>query len=237
MNTIVKVLFFMGISSLSAYSQSFYFKTGKNFSNYNFSYSVVGSETTKVKLQSDSGTFYELGVATPFGTSRFSYELGVSLNELNSMVESPAKSVKYKTEYIGLDNAIVFSVIRSKRLVLDTKLGLGVETMIFGKQEIGGLLYDLKEFNEFNGFFIRPSLGTQLKFVASNELSFAVGCDYHYDVFNTKNTSNQSLLIHTGQVNFGMYYTMDKKREKKKKDTDTSKTSGIDVAPILNNNK
>jgi hypothetical protein len=68
-------------------------------------------------------------------------------------------------------------------------------------------------------------------------LSFAVGCDYHYDVFNTKNTSNQSLLIHTGQVNFGMYYTMDKKREKKKKDTDTSKTSGIDVAPILNNNK
>ena len=56
------------------------------------------------------------------------------------------------------------------------------------------------------------------------------------DIFNTKNTSNQSLLIHTGQVKFGMYYTMDKKRDKKEKDTDnTSKSSGIDVTPILNN--
>jgi hypothetical protein len=159
----------------------------------------------------DSGSFYELGAAFPFGSSRFSYEFGISLNELNSLVETPSKAVKYKTEYIGLDNSLLFSIVKTKRIIWDTKLGFGLQTLFFGKQEIGGVLFDLKQFKEFNGLFFRQAIGTQIKIVTSNQFNFSIGYDYNYNVFNTNNTSNQILLINNSQIKFGLYYKFDNK--------------------------
>jgi hypothetical protein len=221
-------LLFVSLSITSAFSQSLYFKTGKNFTNYVFESSSSGIQSSVVKLQMDSGSFYELGTALPFGSSRFSYECGISLNELNSLVEIPSKAVKYKTEYIGLDNSLLFSIVKTKRVLWDAKLGFGLQTLIFGKEEIGGVLYDLKQFNEFNGLFFRQVLGTQIKLVTSNQLNFSLGYDFHYDVFNTKNTSNQSLLINTNQVKFGIYYKFDNKNSQnyvnQLNDTNTNNT-------------
>lgn len=227
---ILRLLFFTCLSFTSALSQSFYFKTGKSFTNYVFETSTTGLQSSVVKLQTDSGSFYELGAALPFGDSRFSYEFGISLNELNSIVEAPSKVVKYKTEFGGFDNAISFSVIKTKRFLWDAKLGFELLTMVFGKQEIGGVLYDLKQFNEFNGLFFRQSLGTQIKLVTSNQLNFSIGYDYNYDVFNTKNNSNQSLLINSNQIKFGIYY----KLEKHNKHNQESPTNPVLASEILN---
>lgn len=208
---IFRLLFFICVSFTPIFSQSLYFKTGKNFTNYIFETSTSGIQSSTVRLQSDSGSFFELGAALPFKDTRFSYEFGVSLNELNSLVVSPSKAVRYKTEYVGLDNSVSFSVINTKRVLIDAKLGFGLQTIVFGRQEIGGVIYDLKKFGEFNGLFFRQSLGTQIKLLVSNQLNFSIGYDFHYDVFNTKNNINQSLLINNNQIKFGIYYKLDDK--------------------------
>ncbi len=213
MTQILRLLFFTFFCFTSALSQSLYFKTGKNFTNYVFESSATGISSSVVKLQPDSGSFYELGTVLSFGSSRFSYEYGISLNELNSIVETPSKAVKYKTEFIGLDNSVLFSLFKTKTILWDAKLGFGIQTMIFGKQEIGGTLYDLKKFDEFNGLFLRQSLGTQIKLVASNQLNFSIGYDYYYNLYNTKNSSNQTLKINNSQIKFGVYYLFERKNK------------------------
>lgn len=210
MTQILRILFFTFFCFSSALSQSFYFKTGKNFTNYVFESSAMGISSSVVKLQPDSGSFYELGAVVSFGSSRFSYEYGISLNELNSIVESPSKAVTYKTEFFGLDNSFLFSILKTKKILWDSKLGFGFHTMIFGKQEIGGTLYDLKKFDEFNGLFLRQSLGTQIKLVLSNQFNLSIGYDYYYNLYNTKSSSNQTLKINNSQIKFGVYYLFDK---------------------------
>lgn len=207
---ILRLLFFTAFCFTSLQSQSLYFKTGKNFTNYVFESSSSGISSSVVKLQPDSGSFYELGAVVSFGSSRFSYEYGISLNELNSIVETPSKAVKYKTEFIGLDNSVLFSLLKTKKILWDSKLGFGLQTMIFGKQEIGGTLYDLKKFDEFNGLFLRQSLGTQIKLVVSNQFNFSIGYDYYYNLYNTKSSSNQTLKINNSQIKFGVYYLFEK---------------------------
>lgn len=207
---ILQLLFFMCLCFNSAHSQSLYFKTGKNFANYVFKSSPSDLQSSVVTLQSDTGSFYQLGAAMPLKYSRFSYEFGISLNELNSIVQSPSKAVRYKTDYIGLDNSILFSIVKERSFSWDVELGLDIQTIVFGKQEIEGVLYDLKRFSEFNGLFFRQSFGTQFKLVASNQMSFCFGYDFYYDVLNTRNNSIQSLKINNDQIKFGIYYLFDK---------------------------
>ena len=93
--------------SIITYSQSFFIKSGKNFTNYKYESSMLG---TSVKLNSDSGNFYEIGASFPLKVNKkFTYEFGVVLNELNSVVGSPSKAVSYKTEYLGLENGILYT--------------------------------------------------------------------------------------------------------------------------------
>lgn len=231
---IFRLLFFICVSFTPIFSQSLYFKTGKNFTNYIFETSTSGIQSSTVRLQSDSGSFFELGAALPFKNTRFSYEFGVSLNELNSLVVSPSKAVRYKTEYVGLDNSVSFSVINAKRVLIDAKLGFGLQTIVFGRQEIGGVIYDLKGFSEFNGLFFRQSLGTQIKLVASNQLNFCIGYDFHYDVFNTKNNTNQSLLINNNQIKFGIYYKLEDKNIQKQINQ-FNRTDQLEGSSIINN--
>lgn len=207
---ISRFLFFTCLCFTSAYSQSYYFKTGKNFTNYVFETSGPDIQSTISKLNTSTGTFYEIGTSFPFKTTRFSFEFGLSLNELNSIVESPLKSNKYNTEYIGLDNSVIFSILKNKTVLWDAKLGLGIQTLIFGKQEVGGVLHDLKHFSEFNGLFFRQSLGTQIRLAASNQLDFSIGYDYYY-MFNVKNNLSQSIYINNNQIKFGVYYLPSKK--------------------------
>lgn len=235
----LKVLFFLCGCTI-AHSQSLYFKTGKNFANYNFEFQNGESSQSISKLKSDSGSSFELGVSFPFTTSRFSYEVGVSLNELNSFVEKPLNAVKYKTEFIGIDNAITFSALRNKRMSLDAKFGLGFQSIVFGKQETEGKLYDLLGYKEFNGLFIKQSLGAQLKVIASNQFNFSMGYEYHHNLFNTNNNSSQSLYINNNQIKFGVYYLLEKKNKQKSspvRNTRTTTKPNTASSSILNQPK
>lgn len=211
MKNVLMLILCMCLSSY-AYSQSFFIKSGKNFTNYKYESSALG---TSVKLNSDSGNYYEIGAAFPLRfNSKFTYEFGVVLNELNSLVGNPAKAVSYKTEYLGLDNAILFSVLKLRHFVLDAKVGFGLHTIIYGKEEIDGVIHDLKIHSEFNGIFFKSLLGIQSKFNASKDIALTMGYDYHYDVLNTNNNNTQSLLIHNGQIKMGIYLTIDKDSKK-----------------------
>jgi hypothetical protein len=225
---IIKLYFLLLLLSSYSYSQSFFAKFGKNFTNYSFDFRYPdGSKFGS--LQMDTGSFYEIGFEIPFkATSRFSYQFGIAFDELNSLVGEPSASVTYKTEYIGLNNGVLFSFIKSKRFIVDARLGFTLSTMIFGKQNIEGKIYDLKQYSEFNGLFFRPFVGGQLKFIASKQLAIGLGVENYFAGFNT-NVTNQSLFFNNKQYNLGFYYTIDKVVLKKDKSV-----SRHDKSPYLN---
>lgn len=228
------LLLFLNIGFANMYSQSLFFKTGRNYSKYIFE----PNKSSIVRLNDDSGSFFELGSSLPIGTSRFTYEYGISLNELNSALESPSKVVRYKTDFIGIDNAFLYSIIKSKNFSFDAKIGFQLQSMIYGKQEIERVLYDLKNFDEFNGVFFRQSLGAQIKLLMAQQLNFTIGYDYLYNVYNSNNSSLQSLLINSSQIKFGLYYKIDdgKKSNLSLPQLSISNKSSLNVDSTSNNN-
>lgn len=197
-------LFFVFFSN----SQSFFIKTGKNFTNFKFESFEENSRSSIVRLSSDTGTNYEFGVTIPRGKSidtPYSYEASIILNEFNSVVMFPSESVRYKTEYLGIDNSFLYVLYSKGRVDLEGKLGIGVHRLVFSKQDINNFNYDVREFTEFRGLFLKQIFGIQAKINSSEDVYFTVGYNYLFNFLNINKKSQQELFMNTSQVKLGVY--------------------------------
>lgn len=195
------------IAITNCYSQEVYFLTGSNFTKYNFS-SNEGFMTTS--LQSGTGSNYEMGYSRPLKNNRFSHSIAVNLNEYNAVAGSLANSYKWDTKYLGVTNAINFTVPLTTKFKLLFKAGLNLTTIIYGKQEINGAIYDLKSQDEFSGLIFIPNTGVQLKYKLNDfgYLSFGYGLSKSLILFNI---SQEKLTTSTNQILFGIHFNINKK--------------------------
>lgn len=186
----------------NTYSQEVYFITGTNITKYNFS-SDLG--TMKTPLFSGTGFTYELGYVRPLFIKHFSYTIGLNLNDYNVAAGDFANSYKWNTKYLGLSNSIDFdfTVIEDVQLVL--KAGLNLSTIIYGRQEVNGALFDITKLNEFSGLIFVPFTGLNLKYnINDNEyLSFGYAFSKGFKLFNN---SNEKLSITTNQIVLGIHF-------------------------------
>ena len=191
----------------NCYSQEFYFLTGSNFTKYNFS-SNEGFMTTS--LQSGTGTNYEMGYTRLLKNKRFSHTVAVNLNEYNAVAGSLANSYKWETKYLGINNALNFTVPITTNFKLLFKAGLNLSTIIHGKQEINGAIYDLKSQDEFSGLIFIPNTGVHLKYKLNDfgYLSFGYGLARSLILFNI---SQEKLTTSTNQILFGIHININKK--------------------------
>lgn len=206
-----KIYFIIFLFSYAVYSQSYFVKTGKNFTSYEF----INSEGVPSKgFQTDSGTNFQIGYSFQLNENkRLSYELFASLNQFNAQVgHVGVPIIKYNTEFIGIGNVITFSLIKSRGFSFDTRAGFSANQIVYGKQEADGKIIDIKDFKEFNRVMALGSFGIQAKFKILNNAFVSAGYDYQFDVFDsnafTKNSGrlkNSTLFIRNGQFQLGVF--------------------------------
>lgn len=190
------------ITGCQAYSQEFYLLTGSNFTKYNFE-TRFGSMATQ--LQSGTGSSYEMGYSTPFGGSHFSYSFAATLNAYNAVAGSAANSYQWETQYLGGQGAFTYTCPLSKSFSVSAKLGTNLSTIIYGKQNSNGAIYDITSQKEFKGVLLSTFVGihSNYKFSNSGYLSFGYG---YSNGTNISNNSTEKLNFRTNQLLFGIHY-------------------------------
>lgn len=204
----LSVLIMVFISLTKVYSQGVYFYTGKNFTSYDYKNS--NGETNDI-LQSGVGDTYEMGYSMPLKNKKLCYTIGLTLNEYNAIGGTSVSSYKWNTEYIGIQNSLLFSFLEKKCFVIAVKGGLNLSTILYGKQEINGAVYNLINEKEFSGLIIQPVIGIQTKFKLTEYGYMSLGYNYSKSI-NISNSSQEKLSFNTNQILFGIHFDITKKQ-------------------------
>ena len=199
------LLLFVILCSLgSLQAQEVYFYTGKNYTNYDYK---SGFGLPNPSLQAGTGNFYEMGYVKPLKIKNLSYTIGLSLNEYNALGGNTANSYSWNTQYIGIQNGLVYSFLNYKDFNFVVKGGLGLSTLIYGKQELNGTYYDLSSQSEFSGLFIQPSLGLETKYKITQKAYLSLGYAYSKSA-KISDTSGEKVAFNTNQIQFGLHFSI-----------------------------
>ena len=197
------------IVSCQVFSQEIYLNIGKNFTKYEYKDSYGKSNPN---LQSGTGNFYEVGVAIPFTNQHFIYSAGLSLNDYNAIGGNSASSYRWDTKYLGLKGGLAYSLLpiddnpdRKLNFVLNG--GVGIMSIIYGKQEIDGVYYDLVHNEEFSGVVLEPSIGFQVKYSIPSFGFLSLGYDFCHSM-NVSNRSEEKLSFNTHQIGLGLHFPL-----------------------------
>lgn len=198
------VLLIMLMVSFKLFSQEAYFLTGSTFTKYSFK-SSEGAMITA--LQSGTGASYEMGYCVPLKNQKICYEIGISLNDHNALAGSPASSYQWETKYVGLENAVRFNFAVSNTIQLVFNGGIQLSTIIYGKQTVNGVVYDLLGQDEFSGVLFSPFVGGSTCYQLNDIGFLSVG--YRFSTSsNPFNGSPDKLSFHTGQLQFGIHFNI-----------------------------
>jgi hypothetical protein len=193
-------------------SQEIFFKTGKNFTQYNYKNSLGRSVSG---LECSSGSNYELGFeyflddANSSLESRFSYSASLILNQFNAKAGNVNNTYVWNTNYLGIQNMAYASVLMSPNSLYNLKLKAGVNTstIVSGQQFINNVVYNLKNYSEFKGIVVQPILGLDFRLEVSRELSANIGYMFS-KAFNVSNKSSEKLSFTNNQLQLGLNYTI-----------------------------
>jgi hypothetical protein len=201
-----KLLLLMTIvcSLESVHSQEIYFYTGKNITNYDFK---DASGASSPDLQAGSGTFYETGYAMSLNNEKIKYAIGLSLNEYNAIGGNSANSNSWNTLYLGIQNVVSYSLLGRGSFDANIKAGLGLASLIYGKQEINGTFLDLGSQKEFSGLIIQPVIGFQTRYSIMEDGFLSVGYNYSKS-FNVTNNTDEKLSFNNSQIQFGIHFNI-----------------------------
>ena len=199
MNKLILIGIFM--LSTSLFSQSVFFTTGKNYTDYDFTTSEKNQDS---EFASGSGNFYEVGYTRSINRNNtFRYSISINLNEYNSYGGDLATSYAWETDYIGLKNNLDFDLINiSDKFKISLNGGFTIQTLINGQQRINGLSYDLMEYEDFKGVFTNVGFGGSLFYGVSSNIGVAAGYDFSKSFSMTKTDSGQFLNFTNNQIYF-----------------------------------
>lgn len=210
MKKITLLLLFLFLVN-TAYSQQIYFLTGKNYTNYKIRYN--GSETVNGLEKKGEGDSYEIGFAIPIKVQRLAfdnnlnYTVGLTLNQYNAESGDIANNYTWKTEYIGVQNALVYSFVKSNHLDVAVKGGVNVATMLHGNQTINNSRFNLNNQKDFKGVVVSPLLGLQAKCNLSEYGYLSLGYNYSRSI-NLTNDTNKKVSFLTNQIVFGISFEL-----------------------------
>ena len=183
-----------------AYAQEMYLKTGKNYTTYNYK-SDTGNAPS---LLAGSGEFYELGYVMTLNNEKLKYAVGLALNEHNAMGGDAANSYAWNTQYLGVQNTFSIAFVNTNGFEVAANGGLGLSSLIYGKQDINGYYINLTSQKEFSGLWVAPKLGLQAAYQIDNDLYLSIGYAYQKS-YNLTNSSPEKLDFTTNQLQFGLH--------------------------------
>lgn len=189
------------LSFQNIHSQEIYLQTGKNFTNYDYKSDTSSSPS----LQSGTGNFYEIGYRIILNNEKLKYAIGLNLNEYNAIGGNTVSSYSWNTQYLGVQNTFSIAFLKASGLEVSANAGLGINTLIYGKQNINGQYLDLSSQKEFSGLWIAPKLGLQASYNVNNDINLSLGYGYSKS-FNLTNSTAEKLSFNNNQIQFGVNF-------------------------------
>jgi uncharacterized protein YueI len=201
----LKLIFvFFILIQIKSFSQSIYLKLDKNISRFDF---VSSEGKMDSDIQSNIGSGFEVGYSTLLYKKhpRFSYSGGITYNEFNASVGTSANLIKWQTVYLGVKNSITYTFIKIKKGSLGIKLGQNISKLIFGKEEVNGILFDIKNQKDFKGILLQNVAGLEVKYLISKNVDFGLGYNYMYSI-DLASKAPQKFSIVTQQLSTTLYF-------------------------------
>ena len=182
-------------------AQEIYLQTGKNYTKYDYK-----SDTSSTpSLQSGSGNFYEIGYVMTLNNEKLKYAVGLSLNEYNAIGGDINSSYSWNTQYLGVQNTFSIAFVKKRGFEASANVGLGISTLIYGKQNLNGQYLDLSSQKEFSGIWIAPNLGLKASYNVDNDIYLSLGYSYSKS-FNLSNSTDEKLSFNNSQIQFGVHF-------------------------------
>lgn len=195
---IVFVIFF----KMSLYSQSYFIGSGKNSTSLKFT-----TQYSERKIPSDIGDSYEIGRAFVIDNKgRIDYETAITYDRYSPYVGAPDSQVNYTLNYLGIDNALLFSIINKQRFKFRLMASVNCKKLFFGAQSIEGKIYDIKLFPEFKGVIFMGTLGLQTKLNISDAIDLSLEYNRGRSFLNTGQNRNESLSVSSNQIMVGVHF-------------------------------
>ena len=182
-------------------SQEIYLQTGKNYTQYDYK-----SDTNNPpSLQAGSGNFYEIGYIMNLNNEKLKYAIGMNINEYNAIGGDSVNSYSWNTQYLGLQNTFSIAFINKNGFEVSVNAGLGISSLIYGKQNINGHYLNLSSQKEFSGLWLAPKLGLQASYNVSNDIFLSLGYGYSKNI-NLTNSTSEKLSFNNNQLQFGVHF-------------------------------
>lgn len=200
----MRKLFLLVLAVLSyqnIHSQEIYLQTGKNYTQYDYKSDTSSSPS----LQAGSGNFYEIGYVMTLNNEKLKYAIGMNLNEYNAVGGNAVSSYSWNTQYLGIQNTLSISFFNKSGFQASANGGLGIATIIYGKQNINGEYLNLSSQKEFSGLWIAPKLGITASYNVDNDIYLSLGYTYSKN-FNVSNSSDEKLSFNNNQIQFGVHF-------------------------------
>lgn len=182
-------------------SQEIYLQTGKNFTSYNYKSDTSSSPN----LQAGSGNFYEIGYIMSLNNEKLKYAVGLVLNEYNAIGGNAINSYSWNTQYLGVQNTFSIAFVKANGIEASANAGLGINTLIYGKQNTNGQYLDLSSQKEFSGLWLAPKLGLQVSYNVDNDIFLSLGYGYSKSL-NLTNSTAEKLSFNNNQIQFGVHF-------------------------------
>lgn len=198
------IILFVFLTIFTVRSQEISFTLGTNFTQFNLKNpeSYVGTP-----LQSGSGSFYEISYLLPSREKNLFFDFGLGINEYNAIAGTSANSYKWNTKSIGLRTGLEYEFTAIKKIKLAPQVGMNFSTILYGKQEINGSVYDITNHSDFSGLKLIPYIGFKAKYKIKDYGYASLG--YNYSVsFKPTLTNKEYLTIATNQIVFGLHFNV-----------------------------
>lgn len=210
-----RIIFFLInilICSQLSFAQEIYFKAGKNFTTYKYKNAMGMSNPHIFKSQ---GSNYELGCeffiddSNNSLESNYSYAVSLTLNQFNATGGDFNNNYYWNTNYLGIQNALLVSIMNNDQGICNLKLkgGINTATILNGRQSINNTIYDLKNYQEFKGLILQPLFGLDFRLEIWRYVMFSASYYYSYS-YNISNKSSEKLNFSTNHIQFGIQYTL-----------------------------
>ena len=135
------------------------------------------------------------------------YSFGLGLNEYNALAGNTGNSYKWNTKYLGIRTGFEYEFIEIQNIKLVPLVGVNLSSIIYGKQEINGAIYDISNHSEFSGLKLIPYLGFKAKYKIKDYGYISLG--YNHSVsFKPSLTNKEYVNISTNQIVFGLHFNV-----------------------------
>ena len=219
MKKLSQILVLIFLLCSQTYGQEVFFKTGKNFTTYEFKPNS-GLDITFLPGRGDS---YEFGLGFPFydkgGTDPnmessntssptwLRYEGSLTLDSYDSYGGNLTNNYSWETTYGGVRNRL--SVLGSVGgLNLSLTGILGASKMITGTQAVNLSRFDLREFKDFSGVLFERGLGVSASFQVVNQGFLSLSYDYSSSFRLVELTPNR-FRFNNQRIVFGIHFKLD----------------------------